>query len=154
MMMEKIYSEWMGETQRKKISHILTKVDVKGKVLDIGAGPGFLEEFIDAIAVDIDLENLKKAKGKKILADGNNLPFKNDSFDTIFCIDTIHLIDNIENIEDLLKKDGRLIVTLFCNEYNFKDRIDYLKGLFSLDIEKEFTVRTEKEWDAVIVFKK
>ena len=154
MMMEKIYSEWMGDTQRKKITEILTKVEVKGRVLDIGAGPGFLEEFVDAIAVDIDLENLKIAKGKKILADGNNLPFKEETFDTIFCIDTIHLIENNHYIEDLLKKDGRLIVSLFCNEYNFKDRMDYLKGLFSLEIEKEFTIRTKKEWDAVVVFKK
>ena len=154
MMMEKIYSEWMGDTQKKKISHILTKVEVKGKVLDIGAGPGFLEEFVDAIAVDIDLENLKNARGIKILADGNNLPFKEESFDTIFCIDTIHLIENTHEIEDILKKDGRLIVSLFSNEYNFKDRMEYLKGLFSLEIEKEFTVRTKKEWDVVVVFKK
>ena len=154
MMMEKIYSEWMGDTQREKLTQILTKVEVKGRVLDIGAGPGFLEEMIDAVAVDIDLENLKLAKGMKILADGNNLPFEKESFDTIFCIDTVHLIENTQGIEDTLKIGGRLVVSLFCNEYNFKDRMEYLKGLFSLDIEREFTVRTKKEWDVVVVFRK
>ena len=155
MMIESIYSDWMGETQRDKIRQILRKVEASGRILDIGAGPGFLEEFLDdVVAVDIDLDNLKKAKGTKILADGNHLPFPDKSFDTVFCIDSVHLIENSDEIERVLSDGGRLIVSLFCNEYNSRERLEYLKSLFYLDIEKEFVVETEKEWDAVVVFSK
>lgn len=155
MMIESIYSDWMGETQRDKIRQILKKVEASGRVLDVGAGPGFLEEFIDGVvAVDVDIDNLKKSNGTKILADGNRLPFPEKSFDTIFCIDSIHLIENTDDIEGVLKDGGKLIVTLFCNKYNSRERLEYLKSLFSLDVEKEFVVETEKEWDAVVVFRK
>jgi len=152
MLTEKIYDKWMKETQRKKIQEILKQVEVVQPVLDIGCGPGFLEEFIEAVATDIDEENLAKVKGKKILADGNNLPFEPESFSTIFCIDTIHFIKEPKKLLKFLKKDGKLIVGQFCNQHNHKEKLLELKNKFSnIKIEKEFLIKTEKEWETVLV---
>lgn len=154
MLSSKIYSKWMEKIQKQKIEEILKQVKPKGKVLDIGCGPGFLEEYIDAIALDSDPENLEKIKGEKVLADANDMPFKDKTFDTVFCIDTVHMIKNISEILRVLKDNGLLIVSTFCNEYNYKEKTEWLKNLFKgLGIEKSFLVRTKHEWDTVIIFK-
>ncbi len=153
---DEIYENWMGETQRKKIFKILKEVFVpkNSRVLDIGCGPGFLEEKIPwAVAVDINPEYLKKIKGEKFLASGDSLPYKKE-FDFVFCIDILHLLKNPRKIIEYLKPGGLLIATIFCNENNYNERFAKLKELFSgMKLEKEFLVKGEKEWDAVCIFK-
>ncbi len=154
MISSKIYSKWMEKTQRQKIKGILKHVKPKGKVLDVGCGPGFLEEYVEAVALDSDPENLEKVKGEKVLADANNMPFKDKAFDTIFCIDTIHKIKNTSEILRVLKNNGLLIVSIFCNKYNYKEKTKWLKNIFkNLKIEKSFLIKTENEWDTVLILK-
>ena len=154
-LMDEIYENWMGETQRKKIFKILKEIKVpkSARVLDIGCGPGFLEEKIPwAVAVDINLEYLKKIKGEKILASGDELNFFQE-FDFVFCIDTIHLLKNPKKIIEYAKPKGKIIVSIFCNENNYEEMLSKLKDLFrGLEIEKSFIVKEKKEWDAVCIF--
>lgn len=157
MLSRKIYSRWMEKEQRAKIANILEIVEPKGIILDIGSGPGFLEEKIpQAIALDVDIESLKKVKGTKILASGDFLPFKSGAIETVFCIDSVHLLENIKEISRVLRDSGIAIITAFCNEHNSKERLNSLRNLFSgsLKIEREAIVKGEKELDAVIVCRK
>ena len=152
MMIEEIYEDWMKETQRKKIKEILKKVKPYRRILDVGCGPGFLEEFLpEAVALDKNQDYLDKIKGEKVLADANKIPFKSE-FDTVFAIDIIHLIKNTDELKRVLKKDGQLIVTIFCNKNNFEEKSKWLKNIFKdMKIKEEFIVKTEKEWDYVLV---
>lgn len=151
----KIYDAWMESTQEAKIKEILDNIKPENRALDIGCGPGFLERFIDCCSVDVDLENLKKANGHgfKVLADGSHLPFRDKSFKTVFCIDTIHLLDTEEatgEIERVLS-GGTAVVSTFCNEHNKSEKLFELKGKFKdFKIENEFFAG-EGEIDAVIV---
>jgi len=149
MISRSIYGSWMAKTQREKITQLLREIRPKGRILDVGAGPGFLEEFIPAIATDIDLENLKKAKGHKVLCSGDELPFKQKAFDWVFCIDTVHLLVGTDELERV--SGGRVVLTAFCNENSFEQKLQQLKHMTKLKIEKELLIKTEKEWDAVIV---
>ncbi len=155
MFSHKIYSSWMERNQKKKIAQILEIIYPKGRILDIGSGPGFLEESLpNAIALDIDLENLKKIKerGNKILASGDFLPFKSNTIDTVFCIDTVHLLKSTSEIERILRVNGLAIITMFCSEYNKNERSIYLKKLITnLEVEREFIVEGENELDAAVV---
>lgn len=151
MLSRKIYSNWMAETQREKITRLLQETRPKGRMLDVGAGPGFLEEQLPAIATDIDLENLKKAGGTKVLCSGDFLPFKEKAFDWVFCIDTVHLLKGVKDVEHVAKR--RIVLTTFCNETNFEQKLQWLKSLTKLKIEKELLIKTEKEWDAVLVLR-
>ena len=137
----------MKESQSQKIKQILEKVKPEGKILDVGSGPGFLEEFVDAVATDVDLENLKKARGKKVLCTGDALPFKDKSFDWLFCLDTVH---KLKNTSDLKRVGKNLVVSLFCNENNAEEKMEELKAMFPCH-KQSFFVKTEREWDAVVI---
>jgi len=148
MISGKIYDEWMEQTQLQKLRQILQKVKPEGTVLDVGAGPGFLEQFVDAVATDVNLENLRKADGPKVLCSGDALPFRSLSFDWVFCVDTVHLLKNA----DELKRVGRnAVITLFCNEHNAEERLAEL-GRFGKG--ETFLVKSDKEWDAVLVLRR
>ena len=118
-------------------------------MLDVGAGPGFLEEQIPAIATDVDIDNLKKAKGPKVLCSGDALPFKDKSFDWVFCVDTVHLLKDIKDLERVGKT---VVLTAFCNEHNYQEKFDWLKSLTKRKISKEMLLKAENEWDAAVVF--
>lgn len=156
MFTSEIYEPWMKGTQEGKIKEILEHVPPEKHVLDIGCGPGFLEKFVKGVfSVDVDLENLKKADGIKVLADGSHLPFRGKSFKTVFCIDTIHLL-NAGEIAGEIKRvlsGGAAVVSTFCNEYNKSEKLFELKDRFKdCEIEKEFFAG-EGEMDAVIVIR-
>lgn len=165
MFLDKIYGRWMAATQREKLEKMLEEIgteNLEGKnILDVGNGPGFLDEMLrkslksgSVVSCDTDIVNLKKAKGLRVLASGNFLPFRK-VFDFIFCVDTVHLLDGKEigkEFAGILKDNGQLIISAFCNKYNSEEKMKRLEGLLGgFNIEKRFIARTEKEWDAVIV---
>ncbi|MBI4015516.1 MAG: class I SAM-dependent methyltransferase [Candidatus Aenigmarchaeota archaeon] len=147
MLTEAIYSKAMEAEQCKKIEQLLSKLgDVHGTVLDIGSGPGFLERYIDCIALDSSLKHLKEFEGNRILGDGNSLPFKSGGADWIFCMDTIHLLslEFWKELKRVLKPEGKAVISIFSS------RLEKLKPT-GFDIVKEFEVSGEKERDIVVV---
>lgn len=121
MFSPQIYSSWK-ETQEQKYKAILQFFPevFYGLVLDIGSGKGYLEEFlsgkIDANIVGIDVE-----KPSSILASGSELPFKDNSFDRIVCIDSMHLISS-NDFHRVLKKGGLALISIFFNQENFNEK--------------------------------
>ncbi len=148
----------MGEAQREKMAQIIRRANIEtgARVLDVGSGPGFLCEFIDGIvAVDVDAESLKRNKGTKVLASGDRLPFADSSFEVVFCLDTVHLLLGIEELGRVVKKEGKAVVTRYCNEYNGAERLNELKELFTgWEILAEFFVGSrDKEMSAVVILR-
>lgn len=122
---EKIINKWI-----KNISEIC---------LDVGCGTGrysikIAKKECEILALDISLEMLKKLKEKingsklenninLILADAENLPFREKVFKSLICTLTINHFENLEKaIEDfsrVLKKDSICIISTF-NSYTLK----------------------------------
>lgn len=149
-----LYSSWMAKTQREKLKQIISKVRPRGRILDVGCGPGFLEEQVQAVATDIDIENLKKAKGLKVLCSGDDLPFKHRTFDWVFCIDTVHLLKSVDGMVKVAKRGGKLVVSAFCSPQNSHEKMQELKERFPrFDAVNEFFTETENELDAVLVLR-
>jgi SAM-dependent methyltransferase len=59
---------------------------LKGRILDLGAGEGDFGPYLDGspVSLDIDLSELRKVRGRKVLATAERLPFAADSFDGIW----------------------------------------------------------------------
>ena len=114
-------------------------------ILDLGCGmgsdmPRFAKTNTMVVGVDI-ADSLEVAserfKGQTnvelIQADIYNLPFKNDSFDLIYCLGVLHHLPNIKQafkkMVDLTKKNGAVLVYLY---EDFSDRGVLLRLLLCL----------------------
>ncbi len=99
---------------------MLKIVKPKGKVLDAGCGIGRLGEYIEGmIGVDCNEEHLNQVKNKYkkvIKSDLSKLPFKDNEFDTIYCMEVLEYTKNSEQIfyelERITKRGGRIIIAV------------------------------------------
>lgn len=106
----------------------LSKVKLLRPILDIGCGWG---EFAEAFGVNIDMgidiapqDLYAAAKGKMYknltLADARNLPFRENSYGSIFSISTFeHITDTSKLLKEMyrvLKPDGILAITMETDE--------------------------------------
>ncbi len=128
---------------------------MKGKILDIGSGPGYLKEFfakqkINADIVSADIENNEKID---VMCDGNALPFRNSCFDAVISIDSMHLIKT-RDFERVLKKSGLVLFAIFFNHENFSERKRLLEEKLSgFEIISKKTI-DGKENEYVVVARK
>lgn len=98
---------------RKRLEQFLMGQAHDGKTLDIGAGGslyGYERFFPNRTTVDIDA-----ARNPEIIADVHDLPFKDEEFDVVLCIEVLeHVLDPkkaIAEMKRVLKKEGSLILT-------------------------------------------
>ncbi len=119
----------------KKQVEIAIKNTTGLTILELGVGPGiYLEEFIkkanNVIGVDISLKMLNLAKDKLrkndrnvfnlVLCDAEYLPFRNNTFDIINCIEVLRHLPNpyktIWNVfkekQRILTKNGSILITI------------------------------------------
>jgi len=98
---------------------------VKGQtVLEVGAGDGYCSSVLtsrgyDVMSVEISKIRLKRIKEqglKAVWGDVNNLPFEDNSFDTVICGEVLEHIPSIaqgfSELERVCKPDGRIIISL------------------------------------------
>lgn len=168
-----IYSQWMKDTQEKKYEGIfldfLLPMRQKIKldeitVIDVGVGNGWFEKHLiergvtaTVIGVDVDRREKEKIDGLTIVdADGNRLPFKDKSFGFLVSIDTVHLLSNTDELIRVVKDNGYILVTTFCNEYNIRERRDSLHRSFSscMLLKEGLVGEHDKEQSYVALFKK
>jgi ubiquinone/menaquinone biosynthesis C-methylase UbiE len=141
------YSELYHEEQEEKISLIKSSLPKEGALLDLGAGAGVLNPFLSpslSLVTSFDLSqellNINSNKKEhKIQGDICNLPFENNSYDTICSFTVIQDVYNIEKafeeIQRVLKPQGALIISFLKRSKN-KELIETIIGK-NFNIEKE-----------------
>lgn len=89
---EEYEGDYAGDISSSEIIR-LSKKYIGNKVLDVGAGSGALIDLIPG-AVGLDLVP-KHQHPKVIKGDISNMPFKDDSFDTIFATEILEHLDDV-----------------------------------------------------------
>ena len=113
----------------------LSGVKESALILDVGGGTGLIAElFVDYVQKITVLDPSEKMLGKikspkieRIIGDAQKIPFGNETFDLVYCVDSLHHFTNgfkkeeynfvidkaIKEMLRVLKKDGSLIVVEF-----------------------------------------
>ncbi len=159
-----IFIRWI---ESKRVDKIIEHASIyRGKkVLEVGCGAGNILEkipFDKLFGIDISDSLLRRAKirlNKKAylsLGNGEKMPFKSKSFDMVICTEVIEHTENphilLENIYNILKSDGKLIISI-PNER----LINFLKKLYfaffllqhnspSKDSRYKVAKRMDDEW--------
>jgi ubiquinone/menaquinone biosynthesis C-methylase UbiE len=134
--------------------------NLKGKkVLDIGIGSGYFEEFLESRGIDADIIGIDPSKemmqgsSKAAIADGNELPFHDSSFDMVICLDAAQFINSDDFIR-VLKPSGLVMFSIFFNKQNLEQRRSMLRNkLNNFIILKELIIE-EKESEYAVLARK
>jgi len=95
---------------------LINRKGTKTKILDVGSGPRKLDEKV--ITIDI-----KPFPNVDVIGDIQNIPFENNSFDTVWCEAVLEHVKNptkaVSEIYRLLKKGGYVFVVVpFIHKYH------------------------------------
>jgi 2-polyprenyl-3-methyl-5-hydroxy-6-metoxy-1,4-benzoquinol methylase len=146
-----IYESWRKK-QWEKYEDLFPKIKNHLKrewtVIDIGIGPGWLEEllwengfkFRKIVGVEPDKKMVERKPYIKYHITQN---FRTrEKFDFLICFDTVHLIDDPIHLLGLVKKKGHV---LFSVPMRFKKKLDFLdvkpikKGMIGKE-EKDYFI--------------
>ena len=140
------YNELHKEEQLKKINIIIKELKITNdKVLDVGCGTAFYSNlFKDYTGLDPSQGMLDQSSANVIKGEAENLPFKDNSFDTIISITAIqNFKDPIKAINDMKRVAKKKIgITILKQAKNFKLVEKELKNFNRIDQDKDiiFTI--------------
>ncbi|OGE36808.1 hypothetical protein A3B45_00315 [Candidatus Daviesbacteria bacterium RIFCSPLOWO2_01_FULL_39_12] len=119
-------SHWWYKGRRFFLENILNSLNLpkNSKILDIGCGGGFnlniLRKFGEISGVDIEPKSIEycKLRGFKnvrlIKKNSDKLPFRNNQYNLITCLDVLEHIDDdekyLKEVNRILLRDGYLII--------------------------------------------
>ncbi len=142
----KSYDRLHEEEQLNKLKLISKHIKVKENelLLDIGCGTGISTRFFKCKTRGIDNSKgmLKKAGKNCIFGDAESLPFKDNMFDIVISVTAIHNFKDAEKsineIKRVLKKNGKIVITLLKKSKNFsKIQVLLLENFDFIEVEEE-----------------
>lgn len=147
------YNELHGEEQLKKLRIIADeiKVNPETKLLDVGCGTGLSAKVFDCNITGIDPAEklLEQAPFKTINAKAESLPFKDNEFDAVIAVTSIHNFDNIEKGLKEIRRVGKNLfaLTVLKKASNANQIIGKIKELFQ--VKKEI----DEDKDKIFILK-
>jgi len=107
---------------------------MSGLILDCGCGEGLYTPYLkgDVVFLDLDFGALSKLEGKRVQASVVNLPFKDDTFDSLWgCAIIEHVREDC--IPEFIRvvKDGGQVALLTPNRYSPIDLVRRALGMWN-----------------------
>jgi ubiquinone/menaquinone biosynthesis C-methylase UbiE len=160
-----IKSPSFPRTMRKKVHYVGKELHGYGRILEVGTGRGLLlDELLKDLGanssyVGVDLAagplrqahqavaESRRASAAFLSAAMERLPFRNGSFDAVFCIDVLHHAESqvamLTELGRVLRPGGRVL----CVEPNwlFPTNVLFLRNRIENGLFK-FTRRSAAEW--------
>lgn len=130
-----IYNERYGPIQEEKYKIMLEDLEFKGPVLDLGSGTGLLQKFLKGklYGIDISFASIKKSSELVVQGDAEQLPYKNNTFNTVLSFTTAQNLDSVENmlkeVSRVLKPKGIAVITILAK---FMDKLSNAERYFQI----------------------
>ena len=118
--------------QRRKADYFLRRIDPKSRILEVGAGSGWVgaiaaaNGWTDYVSLDIE------PGAADVIGDITNLdtlPFSVEDFDVILAFEVLEHVDLIPSCEALLKSGGWLMLTTPLPQMDWLLRVLEMAGL-------------------------
>ncbi|VVB75993.1 Ubiquinone biosynthesis O-methyltransferase [Candidatus Tiddalikarchaeum anstoanum] len=148
----KIRAEKFYERVKKTKSYLNSLDNKKLRILDVGCGEGFFSKelgYDNIIGIDVSFQAAIRAKNsieKVFVGNAVKLPFKDESFDVVLCMETLYYHDKnlmMHELHRVIKKNGHLILSL-GNKDNIKK---ILYKLISKKTEEDVIYsKNKKSW--------
>lgn len=137
----KSYNELHEQEQLNKVKIIIKLLNIKNeKVLDVGCGTAFYANLIkNYTGIDPSKEMLKQTRAKTISGKGENLPFKDNEFETIISISAVHNFDDpIKGIKEIKRvAKNKIAISVFKRAKNFQIIKNQLKNFKQFEEDKD-----------------
>lgn len=147
------YDSRYQEIQEQKFQAVLKEIEDFDRLIDLGCGTGmFLERLAPnnelTLGVDFSIDMLNRAKerlaefSKLVLADIDNLPFRENSFDLVVSITLLqnmpHPERTISEIARITEDMGKTIVTVLEKKHSTTEIRNWMSsaGFEPLKVEK------------------
>ena len=148
------YDGLYGQEQESKFLLIKRNIAIgkKTRILDVGCGTGISSSFeCFVVGIDPSMELLRlNRKSMKLLGTAEQLPFRNNAFDYVISVTSIHNFEDVQKSIDEMKRTCKenFILSILKKSKNF--------GLIKGMIEKNFHVYKciEDGKDAIFFCKK
>lgn len=130
-----IYDARYKEIQEEKYRIMLEDLQLKEPILDLGCGTGMLQDFLKTklIGIDISFGMLKRSKELSIQGDAENLPFKDNSFNTVLSFTTLQNLESagklFRELARVLRPEGLAVVTVLAK---FADKLPAVEKYFKI----------------------
>lgn len=139
------YNELHGKEQLQKLQIIAKEISVNKniKLLDVGCGTGLSAKVFNCNITGIDPAKklLEQAPFKTIKAKAESLPFKDNEFDVVIAVTSIHNFDDITDGLTEIKRVGKdkFALTILKKAKNAYQIIEKIKELFTIlkEIEED-----------------
>lgn len=123
--LSKGYEKLYLEEQLKKLEIISKHFKPKEIMLDLGAGTCICAKYfkIKTVSVDNSSKMLDKGIGKRIKADAESLPFKENNFSSVIALTAFHHFNPgkaISEIKRVVRGNSPLAITLLKKSKNFR----------------------------------
>ncbi len=148
------YGELYKEEQANKVSIIKKNISINKdtKILDVGCGTGVSSDFeCFVVGIDPSLELLMLNKNPmRVLGVAESLPFKNESFDYVISVTSIHNFDGIEKSISEIKRVGRhkFVFTILKKSAKLESIKEAIEKNFKVDKE------LDEEKDIILLCRK
>ncbi|MBI2041316.1 MAG: class I SAM-dependent methyltransferase [DPANN group archaeon] len=136
------YDSRYREIQFEKFRIMLSGIELKEPILDLGCGTGLLREFlgrkVKLFGCDFSEKMLEKAKARGEIVSvcdlNKKFPYENDFFNTVLSFTVLQNVKDVNNFlkeaKRILKKDGIFVLTTLKKTTNEKKLIKLIEKYF------------------------
>jgi ubiquinone/menaquinone biosynthesis C-methylase UbiE len=131
------YDELYGEEQRQKLDKIKERIrpGPTTSILDVGCGTGISSEWdCQVFGVDPNIGMLQKNKKPSVVGFGESLPFKDESFDYVITLSSIHHMKYEKALAEMSRVCRyNMVVSVLKKSKSYIDIITYIQQKFHID---------------------